>query len=725
MVSSRRRFSFVRSGPVRTAHFCFGLVPLSLCVLGPAVASADPRDLRLEAGSRRVDVAPVKPAPAATPKDPPQPAAKLASTAKAAPSHRRGPKPKTPAATLPDEVPLPQPSERARRAIALGPTRQQLAEPVSPELAELRAAEKALFPEALPGLRVGWSFSLPQALEPREATLGLPMSAEVGRPSDVAPEDAEWIRSLTMPDLPIVLDRRVVTYLKFYKDSPRGRTIAAIWAQKSGRYIAAMKAAFRRAGLPTDLVWLSMIESGHDPNIASPAGAVGLWQFMPESGRMYGLTVDQWVDERRDPARSTQAAIRFLSDLSARFGSWDLALGAYNMGYAGMSRSIAKYSTNDFWTLSRLEGGLPWETMLYVPKVFALAIVMNNRQAFGLGRVKADPAVGFDTILVQPSTTLAKVAAAAGSTLEVIEQLNPEYIAGRVPPSEARQPSRSFAVKVPLGTGERAAKGARGGSAPRVIGVRVGDRLATLAQRLAIRPERLAEVNGLAPDATLAPRTVLLVPEGAQEPARDRPAGPIVVGRPAQAGPGERVVFYEVLPGDDVRSLASAFGVSETELLRDSAVDPRARLAEGMMLQVVVGRDLDLSHIRHFELGDVPEASVLVAGSSEFVEHFEGLKGKKRLEVVAKPGETLAGIGKRYGMTVGSMERVNQRSRSAALVAGERVVVYTERAGGGAAPALEPAALPALEAPRPDLLPGPLAGAEPPQGKASTEVKVP
>ena len=99
-----------------------------------------------------------------------------------------------------------------------------------------------------------------------------------------------------------------------------------------------MKAEFRRAGLPTDLVWLSLIESGHNPTIRSPAGAVGLWQFMAQSGQMYGLTVDRWVDERRDPARSTQAAARFLDDLYRRFGSWELAMGAYNMGYAGMAR---------------------------------------------------------------------------------------------------------------------------------------------------------------------------------------------------------------------------------------------------------------------------------------------------------------------------------------------------------------------------------------------------
>jgi membrane-bound lytic murein transglycosylase D len=246
----------------------------------------------------------------------------------------------------------------------------------------------------------------------------------------------------------------------------------------------------------------------------------------------------------------------------------------------------------------------------------------------------------------------------------------------------------------------------------------VGDRLANLAERFGVSPQRLAEANGLGADVILMPKTVLLVPEGARDAGRDRPLGPLVVSHPAQAGPGERVVFYETAFGDDLATLGAAFGLSEAELVRDSAIDPRARLAEGMVLQVVVGRDLDLSHVRHFELSDVPALAVLVAGSPEFAEHFEGIKGKKRVEILAKPGDTLALIGKRHGMSVGSMERINQRSRSTAIVPGERVVVYTERTAG-AAPALSPGVLPPLEVPRPDLLPTLLSASQPVDSEAS------
>ena len=321
--------------------------------------------------------------------------------------HVRGKPPAKPADSLPAGAPAAEPDEAARATVAEGKTREQLTRGADdPELISLRAADAVLFPTKVKGVEPGWSWDLPEAADHQRPTLGLPPRATVPVRSDadLSKGDAEWLRTLTLPELPVRIDRRVVTYLKFYRDSARGRTIAAIWAKKSGRYVGAIKAELRRAGLPPDLVWLSMIESGHNPVIASPAGAVGLWQFMPHSGRMYGLTVDRWVDERRDPSRSTSAAIKFLGDLYQRFGTWELAMAAYNMGYAGLSRAIDKFNTNDYWHLSRLEGGIPWETTLYVPKIFALAIVMNNRQAFGLTRITPDPPVSFDSVLVEPAT---------------------------------------------------------------------------------------------------------------------------------------------------------------------------------------------------------------------------------------------------------------------------------------------------------------------------------
>lgn len=592
-------------------------------------------------------------------------------------THKRGGQPTVPRDQLPQDVALPTPDAKVRHAIAEGATAEELqAGAVDDELLALRAAERVLFSQQLPGVQNGWSFEVPESQADTGSSLGLPYVSPLahGQP-DLKAEDVTWLRSLTLPDLPVILDRRVVTYLKFYRDSQQGRTIAAIWTKKSGRYVAEMKAQFRRAGLPTDLVWLSMIESGHNPAIKSPAGAVGLWQFMPESGRMYGLVVDRWVDERRDPARSTQAAVRFLSDLYRRFGNWELAMAAYNMGYAGMSRAVEKYSSNDYWALSRLESGIPWETTLYVPKIFALAIVMNNRSNFGVGRTALDPPVSFDTVLLEPATKLDDIAKAARVSVAEIHELNPQFLTDRLPP-EAPQSAKRWALRLPTGSGTTAlAKLSTTKDKHTLYRTRLGDALETIAQDYGLTSTELSALNQIGDAERLDPGTVLLLPGGAK-PATQRDVHVAVVGRDVVAQTGQRRVFYEVSAGDSLSQVASALGVRETELCRWNLLNPSAFLRQGMTLQVLVEKDAMLSDVRVLPEHEV---KVLIAGSAEFHEHFEGLKGKQRVTITVREGDTLSGLGARYGMTVGSMERVNRRSRTAKLLPGEQLIVYTDK----------------------------------------------
>jgi membrane-bound lytic murein transglycosylase D len=228
-------------------------------------------------------------------------------------------------------------------------------------------------------------------------------------------QDLSWLRQLTMPDIPVRWDARVVRYLEYYKNNPRGRSMVQSWIKKSGRYGGAIRRILREQGLPEDILWLSLVESGFDPTIQSPAGAAGLWQFMPEGARIYGLTVDRWVDERLDPERSTVAAARYLADLRQRFGGWELGFAAYNMGYGGLLSSIRKYNTNDFWELSRLESGMPFETALYVPKIVAMAIVARNKKVFGCEDIELDPSINFDKVAIRSGVSLRSLAIAAAA----------------------------------------------------------------------------------------------------------------------------------------------------------------------------------------------------------------------------------------------------------------------------------------------------------------------
>jgi membrane-bound lytic murein transglycosylase D len=644
----------------------------------PAFGGADPRHGQ---GTRKVE--------AVTPKPVPRASERVAA-----------PKPdktaKKPSPVLPPGTPQKGTDLATRRQIASGVTADELrAGKQDPELAKLREAERVLFPRALSDFSPGWSWGLPEQPEqgPELFSNGLPPPPETPARSALSSKDADWLKGLTLPNLPIRYDERVVKYLKYFRDSTSGRGVARVWAKKSGRYAAAMRNALARAGLPTDLVWLSLIESGHNPTIVSPAGAAGLWQFMPETARTYGLTVDRWVDQRLDPVEATEAAVRLLSDLYRRFGSWELAMAAYNMGHGGLSRAIRKYNTNDFWELARHEAGIPWETTIYVPKILATAIVMNNKSAFGLDDVEPEPAESFDLIQVAPGTPLADVARAAGTPPEELERKNPMYLAGRVPPSAPGRGSPPYRVRVPAGSAGAATKLLQRPYVAELqtYSVRQGDTPASVARLTGASEATVRELNRIGTQETLAAGTLLFAPP--------RPTGsvgpdtrgdePVVIVRQVTPPPDTARVFYAVMPGDTLPSVASVFGVARSDLVAWNALDSSANLQEGMVLQVFPQKSKDLRHVRLF--GDA-STKVLVVGSNEFFDHFEGLNGKRRMLVTVRAGDTLASIGRRYQTSVGSMERINRRPRSDRLAPGETVVVYADRARFPAPPAARAAA---------------------------------
>lgn len=633
-----------------------------------------------------------------------RPTARAAAPAAGA-DHRRGRPPPAPSPTLPANARTQAEDLGARRGVAGGTPEAYLERATDPELRALRSAEKVLFPELLNGFSPGWSWG---RVDPSVQAGGIPPAVEALPSAKVqAARDAEWLASLAMPDFPVRLDEKVVEYLRFYRDSEKGQAILQVWARKVGRYTAPMVAELAKAGLPRDLVWLSLIESGHNPTIYSAAGAAGLWQFIPDSGRMYGLTVDRWVDERLDPMRSTQAAGKYLSDLYQRFGSWELAMAAYNMGHGGLARSVVKYNTNDFWKLSTLEAALPWETALYVPKVFALAIVMNNRRAFGIGDVPLDPAVSFDTVYVRPGLALDEVAKAAGIPLDSLRTMNPQYLTGRTPPSATLDVDVKWPVRVPRGTGRKTTNAlldgaTRSKTTPYVV--RTGDSVDTVSNRCRTSVDQLATLNALADGESLKPGAVLLCPALAAGQSF-APDAEDVVAVPKRVFPvqGRKRVFYRVTSGDSLDSLATALGVSSPELALWNELDADANLVAGMTLQAFVAMDADLQRVRVITS---EQTQVMQVGSREFIEYFEETAGRKRIVVNAKEGDTLTSIGKRFGLSPGMMERINHLSRSAPLTAGQEVIVYaTKNKGVASSETSPPRPLSAANAPMPSLLP--------------------
>ena len=631
--------------------------------------------------------APAKPAATVVPaKKPPAPTAKSAK----APARSNGKA--TPGVRSPDAW--------ARRQVAGGPTADDVALGAeSPELHALRQAELELFPPAIPALGTPWPSELASPLSatdrlPHVHASGLPPSPAASAP--VVAEgghDLTWLSHLQLPDVPVRWDARVVRYLEFFKDDPRGRQLFTFWMKRSGRYREAIRRSLRKKALPEDLAWLAMIESSYDPLARSPAGAGGLWQLTADTAHLYGLSTDRWADQRLNPLAATDAAVEMLADLYRRFGSWELAMAAYNMGYGGVMGVVRRYNTNDYWALSRLEAALPWETALYVPKLVAAAIVGRNLAVFGFDGITPDAAVEGEDVRVPAGTALSAVASAAGCTVKDVEALNPELRAARTPPMRAGATAEesTYPVRVPIGKGVAAQANlgkTRDTQAPldRYV-VRFGESLEQVAAARKTSPAHLSELNAIQPGELIRGGTVLLVPHA-----------PMPAGKPSESGPGSneatksvavvppdmfvypdrKRVFYRVATGDTIADVATALHVDIDDLRRWNDLDPAARLQDGMTLQVFVPLTADLSHAALLGENDV---RVLVAGTDDFFAYWEGTKGKRRLVVTAKAGETLESIGRKHGVNTASMERINGRGRHEALKDGETVVVYLPAPG--------------------------------------------
>ncbi len=620
-----------------------------------------------------------------------------------------------------------------RRQLAGGPTFDETALGAdTPELRALAAAERELFPPSQRDLSSPWPQELPFPVaatddKPRVHASGLPPAPPPSTPPTISEsgKDLSWLAKLDMPDLPVRWDARVVRYLEFFKDDPRGRATFTIWHRRSGRYLAPMRKALRKKSLPEDLTALAMIESGFDPGARSPVGALGLWQFMPETAKIYGLLQDRWADQRMSIVIATEAAADHLADLNRRFGSWELAMAAYNMGYGGVLQAVRRYNTNDYWALSKLEGSIPWETTLYVPKILAAAVVSKNLAAFGFQDVVPEPTLEGEEVLVAPGTALATVAQACGADKKEIELLNPELRASRTPPSQEDWPVKVPVAKASNCSSNLARTRKSEGATERYV-VRFGESLEQIAQARKVSISKIVELNGIAQGEVVRGGTVLLVPKGdgsATTPpvdpkkAAEKPV--VVVPQDVFVYPDRRRVFYRVQVGDTIKDICAAFKVAPDELRRWNDIDPTARLVENMTLQLFVPQNTDLSSTVVLGENDV---RTIVAGTEEFFQHWDD-KGRQRTVVTAKAGETIEAIGKRHGVSAASMERINRRPRSEVLSEGERVVVWAaapsgQSAGIGSlaaegrssgslaktAPAPEPTP-PLVTPPAPDLLP--------------------
>lgn len=231
-------------------------------------------------------------------------------------------------------------------------------------------------------------------------------------------------------DIPVTFNSRVSHWLTHFQG--RGKIWFREWLEKATKYMPFITKELRNAGLPADLGYIVMIESGFEPNARSHAKAVGPWQFIEATGRRYGLEQNWWLDERRDLMKATRAATRYIRDLHADFGSWYLVAASYNMGENGLRRKIRKHGTRDFWKLSQLKA-LPQETIDYVPKILAAMLIAKAPGLYGFRDISQMKPLEYDLVEAGGGTDLAILAEHLGLTVKALKDMNAELILGYVP----------------------------------------------------------------------------------------------------------------------------------------------------------------------------------------------------------------------------------------------------------------------------------------------------
>lgn len=403
----------------------------------------------------------------------------------------------------------------------------------------------------------------------------------------------EALSRLQLPDFRVAISRRALKYVRFLTRTNPGRDMFETWMKRSGRYQEVVVETLREKHLPEDLIWVAMIESGFDPRAKSPVGAVGLWQFMKATGSVYGLEVDKYQDQRRDPTRATRAAAQHLQDLHQRFGSWDLALAAYNMGYEQLLAAIDRAGTTDFNELSRRHA-IPGETANYVPKIVAAALVADNLELYGFGDVDAYKPLHSSELSVPGGVSVDVVARAAGIGLTAFRNYNPHLIGKFVPPGQEQL------VYIPADalSRARAALPAMLEQGPRVsdADVLAPSDLLGLGGADSKKRDRFDNWNQEESRLSFLPKPKRKSLRSVLRGRDDAPRADVSLDGVAEEFAPRRsdreTVMYRVGQGDSLIAIAKQFAIDIDDLARDNRIDAEDTLREGTLLRLQVKRSI-------------------------------------------------------------------------------------------------------------------------------------
>ena len=390
----------------------------------------------------------------------------------------------------------------------------------------------------------------------------------VGTPKVEVEAEPTWdmdVRSYETQD-------RVAYYVNMF--SGRSRERIADRLERGTRYEPMIRAKMKAGGLPEDMYYLALVESGFDPNAYSKAAAVGMWQFMTSTARDMGMRVDWWVDERRDPVRSTSAAVRFIRGLRDQFGSLYLAAAAYNGGPGRVSRGLARYADDlentagdDAFFVLAEKDYLRNETREYVPQLIAAALIAKEPTRYGM-TIHSLPPLAYDSVRVPPSTPLAAIAKASHASTRDIVDLNPHLLRGMSPPRD------SYQVRIPAGAATSfdsafASLPDADRTATHRIETKKGDRAESIARQHDISVSALEGFNPnlrrLKPSGKLVPGQILVIPTSAVASASLAVPDPAIERFPNSTS---RMKVHTVRRGETMGSIARRYDTTPARLMR-------------------------------------------------------------------------------------------------------------------------------------------------------------
>lgn len=409
-------------------------------------------------------------------------------------------------------------------------------------------------------LKVGNGFVPKQ--EPTPADVAEEVTFEVD-PNFVAKAKADL--ATTKSDLPLMVNDYVAAYINFFANTQKGHNTLLHSFQRGGRYRAMIQRVMAEEGVPQDLIYLAVAESGFNPRaVNGRSGAGGMWQFMPYGN--YGLKRNAYVDERFDPEKSTRSYARYMKFIYDQLGDWYLAMAGYDWGTGNVQRAVQKTGYADFWELYK-RNNLPAETKNYVPEILAAIIIANHPKQYGFEDITLDPPVITDTVTINYSIDLRLVSDLVGAPVDELQALNPSILRMVTPPDAP------FDLHLPAGTSTLFQQ--RVASIPesrrnswRYHRLTPDDTLESVARTFHMPAVELAAANQLSEGQSLAGIEAVVVPVA-----------------PA-ATPSGHTILYTARRGDTLVSIADRFGVSLDQLRRWNKLSSGTRVQPGQRLHV-------------------------------------------------------------------------------------------------------------------------------------------